>query len=144
MRGTVLDKNRNKRLRLLIKKLNKDRKKQAQKIDILCNDFIAAQRDFLKKLKIVIFEADFYESIIGITDLNDLLQTAARLIGKQVDNANVTFFLHREESLEQHKFESDQVADSVKQHFESCLNRRLIENICTSNKVCTLEEMFDL
>lgn len=140
----MLDKNRNKRLRSLIKKLNKDRKKQAQKIDILCNDFIAAQRDFLKKLKTVIFEADFYESIIGITDLNDLLQTAARLISKHLENANVTFFLRREESLEQHTFESDQAEDSVKQHFESCLNHRLIENISTSNKVCTIEEMFEM
>lgn len=144
MRGTVLDKNRNKRLRLLIKKLNKDRKKQAQKIDILCNDLIAAQRDFLKKLKTVIFEANFYESIIGITDLNELLQTAAKLIGKQIDNANVTLFLRREDSLEQHTFESDEVADSVQEHFENCLNRRLVENICASNQVCTLDDMFEM
>jgi len=140
----VLDKNRNKRLRLLIKKLNKDRKKQAKKIDILCNDFIAAQRDFLKELKTIVFEANFYESIIGITDLNDLLQTAARLIGKQVDSANVTCFLRQEESLEQHAFESNQVADPVQEHFENCLNRRLVENICASNKVCTLDDMFEM
>ena len=44
-------KQRHKRVRLLVKKLNTKRKKQAQKIDILCNDFIAAQRDFIKNLK---------------------------------------------------------------------------------------------
>jgi hypothetical protein len=40
-RGIVGDKQRHRRLRLLIKKLNKERKKQAKKIDILCNDLIA-------------------------------------------------------------------------------------------------------
>ncbi|GAH10763.1 unnamed protein product, partial [marine sediment metagenome] len=43
-----MDYKRYKRLRLLVSKVNKQRKKQAQKIDILCNDFIAAQKDFIK------------------------------------------------------------------------------------------------
>ena len=79
-RVIVDDKQRHKRLRLLIKKLNKKRKKQAKKIDILCNDFIAAQKDFIKSLKTISFIANFYESIIGITDLNSLLHTAVKLI----------------------------------------------------------------
>ena len=58
------DKQRHRRLRLLIKKLNKDRKKQNQKIDILCNDFIGAQRNFIKRLGIINFVANFYESIL--------------------------------------------------------------------------------
>jgi len=138
----VLDKNRNKRLRLLIKKLNKERKKQAKKIDILCNDLIAAQRDFVKKLKTISFITNFYESIIGAVDLNNLLYTAAGLIKKQADGANVTFFLRQEESLELHTFESSQATAFVKQHFEDCFSPELIENICASNKVCTIENMF--
>ena len=63
-------KQRKKRLRLLIGKLNKERKKQAKKIDILCNDLIAAQRDFIKRLSTISFTADFCESIIGVSDLN--------------------------------------------------------------------------
>jgi transcriptional regulator with GAF, ATPase, and Fis domain len=138
----VLDKNRNKRLRLLIKKLNKDRKKQGQKIDILCNDLIAAQRDFLKKLKTLTFAANFYESIIGTTDLNNLLQTASGLIKKQVEGANIIFFLRHEESFEQYAFENEQVVNPAKQHFESCFGPELVENICSSKKVCTIEDMF--
>ena len=57
----------------MIKKLNKDRKKQNQKIDILCNDIIGAQRNFSKRLGIINFVANFYDSIIGATDLNELL-----------------------------------------------------------------------
>ena len=136
------DKNRNKRLRLLIKKLNKERKKQAQKIDILCNDLISAQRDFVKRLKTISFVANFYESIIGATDLNNLLYTAVELIKEQADGANVTFFLCQTETFEQHSFESGYAIAFGKEHFGNCFSPELIENICKSNKVCTLEDMF--
>ncbi len=86
------DKQRHTRLRLLIKKLNKKRKKQAKQIDILCNDFIAAQRDFIKSLKMISFIANFYESIIGITDLNSLLYSVVQLIKEENTDTNVTFF----------------------------------------------------
>ncbi len=91
-RVIVDDKQRHRRVRLLIKNLNKKRKKQAEKIDILCNDFIAAQRDFIKSLKTISFIANFYESIIGITDLNSLLYTAVKLIKEENADTNVTSF----------------------------------------------------
>ncbi len=138
----MLDKNRHKRLRLLIKKLNKERKQQAKKTDILCNDLIAAQRDFLKKLKTINFVANFYESIIGNTDLNNLLHTAKGMIKNQIEGVNVTLFLSQEESFQKHTFDNDQVTTSAKQYFESCFSPELVENICASNKVCTLEDMF--
>lgn len=90
-----MDHTRQEKMRLLISKLNKERKKQAKKIDILCNDFIAAQRDFIKGLKTISFIANFYESIIGITDLNSLLYTAVKLIKAEYADANVTFFLRQ-------------------------------------------------
>jgi hypothetical protein len=90
-----MDQQRHKRLRLLISKLNKQRKKQAKKIDILCNDFIAAQRDFIERLNAVSFAADFYQSVIGLTDLSKLLHTVSKLIKQEVTHANVTFFLRQ-------------------------------------------------
>jgi len=138
----VQDKQRHKRLRLLIKKLNKKRKKQAKKIDILCNDFIAAQRDFIKSLKTISFIANFYESIIGITDLNSLLYTAVKLIKEGNADANVTFFLRQSDNFELYMFESEQPITLEKQHLENCFNTELMNNICKSNKVCTLDDMF--
>jgi len=138
----VQDKQRHRRLRLLIKKLNKNRKKQAKKIDILCNDFIAAQRDFIKSLKTIILIANFYESIIGITDLNSLLYTAVKLIKEGNADANVTFFLRQSDNFELYMFESEQPITLEKQHLENCFNTELMDNICKSNKVCTLDDMF--
>ena len=136
------DRQRHRRLRLLTKQLNKDRKQQAKQIDILCNDFIAAQREFIKKLNVVTFAASFYESIIGITDLNNLLYTVVRLIKERIDDASVTFFLRQAENFELHIFESAKPITLEKQHIENCFTPELMDNICESNKICTLEDMF--
>ena len=138
------DKNRNKRLRLLIKKLNKERKKQAQQIDILCNDLISAQRDFIKRLKKISFMANFYESTIGTNELNHLLQTTVELIKEQVDGANIIFFLRQTENFDVHTFENEQALTFKKEHLENCFSPELIENICASNRICSLEDMFSL
>jgi hypothetical protein len=138
----VGDKQRHRRLRLLIKKLNKERKKQAKKIDILCNDFIAAQRDFIKRLNTISFTADFYESIIGVTDLSSLLYTAVKLVKEKNPDVNVTFFLRQSDNFELHVFQSEQPIILDKQHLENCFVPELMDNICKSNKVCTLDDMF--
>ncbi|MHC4587330.1 MAG: hypothetical protein ACYS3N_22620 [Planctomycetota bacterium] len=136
------DKQRHRRLRLLIKKLNKQRKKQAKKIDILCNDFIGAQRDFIKSLKTISFIANFYESIIGITDLNSLLYSTVKLIKEENTETNVTFFLRQSDNFELYMFESERPITLEKQHLENSFTPELMGNICKSNKVCTLDDMF--
>ncbi len=136
------DKQRHRRLRLLLKKLNKQRKKQAKQIDILCNDFIAAQRDFIKSLKTISFIANFYESIIGITDLNTLLYSVVQLIKEENTDANVSFFLRQSDNFELYMFESEQPITLEKQQLENSFTPELMDNICKSNKVCTLDDMF--
>jgi len=133
---------RHRRLRLLAKRLNKDRRKQAKQIDILCNDFIAAQRDFIKKLNAVSFAATFYESIIGATDLSSLLYAAVRLVKEEIDDANVTLFLRRADDFELHIFESSTPIAFEKQSLENCFNPDLMDNICKANNVCDLNDMF--
>jgi hypothetical protein len=137
---------RHRRLRLLIRKLNRERKKQAQKIDILCNDFISAQRDFIKRLNTINFTADFYEAILGTTDLSSLLYTAGKLIQDEISNSNIAFFLlglpFQQDNFALYMFESDQPITLEKQHVESCFTPELVDNICKSNKLCTLDDMF--
>ena len=135
-------KQRNRRLRLLVSKLNKERKKQAKKIDILCKDLIAAQRDFIKKLDTISFTANFYETIVGATDLSSLILTAGKLIKDEIPDANIAFFLYQVDSFELHMFESNQPITLGKQHLENCFSPELVDNICKSNKICTLDDMF--
>ncbi|MHC4569217.1 MAG: hypothetical protein ACYTE3_26100 [Planctomycetota bacterium] len=135
---------RHQRLRLLLKKLNKERKKQAKKTDILCNDLIGAQRVFIRKLKTISFAAEFYESIIGMADLNNLLCAAGKLIESDVPGADVAFFLRRAESFELHMFEDGSSASVKKEQIETCFTQELLDNACKANRVCTLDEIFDM
>jgi transcriptional regulator with GAF, ATPase, and Fis domain len=135
-------KQRNRRLRLLIRKLNKERKKQAQKIDILCNDFISAQADFIKRLNTINFTANFYEAILGTTDLRTLLYDAGKLIKDEIPDSNITFFVLQQDKFELYMFESDQPITLEKQHLENRFTAELVDNICKSNKICTLDDMF--
>jgi hypothetical protein len=133
---------RHRRLRLLISKLNKERKKQAEKIDILCNDLIAAQRDFIKRLDTISLTAHFYEAIAGTTELSNLILIASRLIKDETGDANVTFFLRQGESFEMHIFESTQPISLEKQGLENCFTPEVVDNICKSNKICTVDDIF--
>ena len=133
---------RHKRLRLLISKLNKERRKQAKKIDMLCNDLIAAQRDFIRRLSTISFAADFYKSIIGITDLGRLLSIASKLIKDELADANITYFLRHEDSFETHMSDTNTSIAVEGKRLEDYFTAGLLDNICKSNKLCTLDEMF--
>jgi len=134
-------KQRNKRLRLLIKRLNRDRKRQAKKIDILCNDLIAAQRDFIRRLETISCAAQFYKTLLGTTHLNNLLETAAGLTQSQIPGASVSFFLRQPNGFERHTYQSDNLAPMDGQRVEACLGAEVVDSICKANKTCTLEEM---
>jgi len=186
---------RHKRLRVLVSKLNKERKKQAKKIDMLCNDLIAAQRDFIKRLSTISFAVDFYKSIIGINDLGRLLSIARKLIKDELAEVNsqivgrepegpdsqgngqahVSFFLRNTDgSLPPTGSESSKIADSqgngqahmsesdkpivsknaaippgmpngrhaAQNNLENYFSTEVVENICKSNKICALDDMF--
>ncbi len=193
---------RHKRLRVLISKLNKERKKQAKKIDMLCNDLIAAQRDFIKRLSTISFAADFYKSIIGINDLDRLLSIARKLIKDELAEVNsqivarepegpdsqgngqahVSFFLRNTDSSltqtgsesskivgrepegpdsqgngQAHMTESDKPivsknaaippgmpngSHAAQNKLENYFSTEVVENICKSNKICALDDMF--
>lgn len=125
-----------------MKSLNRERRKQAKQIDILCNDFVAAQKDFIKRLNTVSFAASFYETILGATDLGNLLYTAATLIKEEFEETNITFFLRESESFEIHMFENETPICLGKAHIEDSFTPELMDSICKSNKVCTLDDMF--
>ena len=149
-------KQRYRRLRLLLRRLNKERKKQAQKIDLLCNDFILTQREFIERLNTINFTANFYEAILGTTDLSSLLYTAGKLIKDEIPDSNVAFFLpglscskepqkktkFQQDNFEWYVFESDQPITLEKQHLKDSFTPELVDNICKSNKLCTLDDMF--
>jgi hypothetical protein len=135
---------RYKRLRLLVKKVNQQRKRQASQIDILCHDLIGAQRSFLRRLQDVGFAAEFYRSLLGCTDVNGVLARAGRLIKQELPGTAVTFFLRQPDGCELHTCPGDESLYSEPQGPHEWFDPDLVENICKRNRPCTLEDILDL
>ena len=135
---------RHKRLRLLLKQLNRQRKRQAMKIDILCNDLISAQRAFLQRLHGVSFAAEFYKSLLGSTDLDDLLTRASRAIRQELPGTSVTFFLRQPEGCDLRAFEDEEISLREDPRPEDYFHSELAESICKSNRPCTLDDLFGM
>lgn len=135
---------RQKRLRLLIKKLNKTRKRQASQIDILCNDLIVAQRGFVKRLDNVSFATAFYKSLLGESDLHRLLTGTGRVLKGAIPDASITFFLRQPEG---YRFRVPDSRDGLLiegRPLEDCFNSELVDGICKSKQLCSLADLFDL
>jgi len=132
---------RHRRLRLLLKNLNRQRKRQATQIDILCNDLISAQRGFINRLQGISFTAQFYKLLLGSTDLNGLLSGAARAIEQELPGAGVSFFLRHAEGCEQHVIEAERVLPPEDSRPQDYFSPELMDNICKSNRPCTLDDM---
>jgi hypothetical protein len=132
---------RHRRLRLLLNRLNKQRKQQASKIDILCNDLISAQRAFIQRLYTIGFAAEFYKSLLGSPDLNHLLARADRMIRQELPGTGVAFYLRQSEGCELHSFVGDEMFACEQTGPQEHLTPDLVDGICKSNKICTLPEI---
>jgi hypothetical protein len=135
---------RQKRLRLLVRKLNRQRKQQASKIDILCNNLISAQRAFLNRLHGISFTAQFYKSLLGVADLNELLARAGRQIQQELPGAGVSFFLRQADGCVPHTVASDEARLPNEPRPEDCFHADLVVSICKSNRSCSLDDMFSM
>jgi hypothetical protein len=145
----MISENRYKKLRKLLKRTNRERKKQGKQIDILCNDLISAQRDFVSHLKDIAFTASFYESIMGACDYNGLFYVAGKLIARQVPEANISFVLRESRSGYTSEpgfrlFVAEGSQKTQKDYLRDCLNSELVENICRSKQLCDMQGMLEM
>ncbi len=138
-----MDSKRYERLRKLVSGVNKQRKKQSRQIDILCNDFVAAQRDFVKKFDTVVFTANFYRAIAGISDINALIYISGKLIRDEMDYANVSFFLGQEGNYRLYVPDGEKSEEDIPE-LESSFTGELVNNVIRQNRTCGVEELLEM
>jgi len=135
-----LENQADKRALRTIRKLNAIRHKQAQKIDILCNDMVLANKDVIEQLRILTYTVDFYESISGEVDMTVLLDKGARQVRQFVQDCNVAIFLSNSNGFELHMADDTPIeVDGSK--IESYFTEEVVNDICRSNKICSLDDM---
>jgi len=124
--------------------LNKERRQQAEKIDILCNDMVSAQKDFVNQIQSLIFTVNFYETLIGQNCQSVLLDTAAMFIRENVNNANVAIFLLDSNGFALHIVDKDKPIEFDTASLESCFTSELVSDISRANHICKLSDMFEM
>lgn len=136
-----LKSDRNNRALKLVRKLNHIRHRQEQQIDILCNDIIGAQRDFIKQLRVLTFGVNFYELLLGHTDITSLLDSVGAMVRERIPGSNVAVFLIGSHGFKLHMADDDQPIDVDAGKIESYFTEAVVNDICRSNRICTLEDM---
>jgi hypothetical protein len=131
------------RLRLLVKKVNRERKRQANQVDILCNDLVAAHREFMRRLNSVGFAARFYKDLLGVTELRTLLTRAGRLIREELPGAGIAFFLRQADGADLHVCDGEPIP-GFQGRPADCFTPELVNNIYKSNQRCTVEDLFGM
>ena len=138
------DNNRHDRIRLLVHKVNKARKQQAKQIDILCHDLIEAQRDFNRRLSVIGLSASFYKSILGITELDTLLRTAAGHIVATTDVTELVFAVRQGQQCKIHTCPESTFPTASELRLEALFSPEVLEGICNSGGPCTMDDMLAL
>jgi hypothetical protein len=133
---------RQQRLRRLIKTLNRERKRQASQIDILCSDLISAQRAFVSRLDSIGFAATFYKSLLGTTDLRGLLTRADALIREAVPGAGVAFFLRQSDGCRMGVVRAGETLTLDGRPLEDYFDPEVVDRICKSNRPCTAGDLY--
>jgi hypothetical protein len=133
--------NRHKRVRLLVRKLNKARKKQAKQISILCHDLIDTQRDYNRRLSVIGLAAGFYKSILGINDLETLLNVASEHMVETTDTAQVVFVIRTENNYKSYVGGDSTLPAEPEIRLEQLFSPEVMDSICNSGKPCTMEDM---
>ena len=135
---------RQQRLRTLVHKINQDRKRQSQKIDLLCHDLIDAQRDFIERLGSISFVAGFYKTLLGVTDLDQILDISGRHLHDLWPNASLSFFLKQLEGFRQYRIGLDDEFDKHAERLEHSFSDTLAETLCRLGKVCDQDDLIGL
>jgi hypothetical protein len=133
---------RRNRIRRLVSALNKQRRIQARKIDILCNDFISAQKNFLKQLQIMSLQVELYESIIGESNMEHIIEVAADAMQNIVSCVNTAIWIGS--GFKTHVFDDERFTSEQTALIESCFNAEIAEKIYKSRRCIELEELFEM
>lgn len=135
---------RRKRVRELVSKMNRKHKLQQKKVDILCNDMVAAQNDFVTKMEDLCFKTQVFESILGATTLNQVYNAIARNFRSVIEDINIAIYLNSSESFEYHTRPNNCSLPISSDMIENCFGEELCNQLCLSNNICGIDEMLEL
>jgi hypothetical protein len=106
---------------------------------------VQAHSEFVKRLRALNFAVGFYESILGASDFNTLLNITATCIKNHVSDSNAVVFLCEAEEVKHYHIVDENKPAGIERHkLEDYFTLELIGRISRSNWVCSLDDMFEM
>ena len=136
-----MDTRRNQRVRRLVRKLNRARKIQAKKIDLLCDDMIKAHRNSLRQLRNFGLVLEYYEKILGLNNIDALLDTTAQFIHSYLDGSNVAIYIHG--TVRTHIVDPKSPENFDHEQFEQCFAGDIVDGIFSLNNCRNLDQLLE-
>jgi hypothetical protein len=137
----MIQENRSKRVRLMVKALNKDRKKQARQIDLLCHDLVDAQRAFVKRLETIGFAAGLYKSFLGVQDTEQVIRIIINEVQSQFPSMDVNFVFRQAEGCKIYPLETTTRDEG---HPVDAFDGALTDAVCKANRACDLDDLLGM
>jgi hypothetical protein len=125
----------------VIRMLRLRHQKQAQQIDILCQDMVSAHRQFAVKLGRMMDVTEFQETLLGCAGLQETLDTAIRLIEKRSACAAAVCLVD-ESGLEVRV--NGGLGEIDLAELQSWFTKELIHNISLTSRVCSLNQLLQM
>ncbi|AQT68170.1 hypothetical protein STSP2_01325 [Anaerohalosphaera lusitana] len=139
-----MDDTRYRRIRSLVRKLNRQRHEQAKKIDLLCNDMVGAHREFVLQLENLSAGFTFYESLLGHNDLGQILATTFNYVYRHVNECEVAIFLTDGHNFQVHQAESRTAISKKVEKLWGSFTNETVNEISRANAITELGTMFEL
>jgi hypothetical protein len=139
-----LKEQRNARVKQLVRTLNKVRRTQKQKIDILCNDILKAHGEFINHLKNFRFAADFFENLLQAATPDSLARCAGEFLTENIDDCSVAVIFTTATAPEIHFYSHSPQLEDIPSQLSPCLTTKLIEAVCHSSQVCDCDDLCEM
>jgi hypothetical protein len=128
-------------VRLMVKALNKDRKKQARQIDLLCHDLIDAQRAFVRRLETIGFAAGLYKSLLGAQNTEHVLRILVNDVQSLMPSMDINLVLRQDDRCKIYPLETTTRDEG---HPVDAFDGPLVNAVCRANKTCHLDDLLGM
>ncbi len=110
---------------------------------MICNDIVGFHSDFIRQLSGFQFSADFYENLMGLTDIGAILHSSCDRLAENHPNCAFAFFLNHQDTFDIYQSDNEPTA-LAQNNIIDCFDKEIINQICLANRICTLDELYGL
>lgn len=143
-RISALDNKNNKRALKVIRSLRMRQNRQDAKIDILCRDIVGAHNQFIEKVSTLSVLVEFQQSLLGIGEMNSILENAASFIKKFLADTATAIFMIEPKGFDIHFSDPLDGVIVEKSHFECWFTPALVLEVSRCNQICSLDRLLEM